>query len=57
VRFLDHIDRSAIGTALDRDEYFWLDLDAPSNADIETLDDLFHFADRDRDDLPWCSRW
>jgi magnesium transporter len=51
VRFLDQIDRGAIGTMLDRDEYFWLDLDAPSNADIDTLDDLFHFHPLALEDL------
>jgi magnesium transporter len=43
VRFLDHIDKGAIADLLGRDEYFWLDLDGPSEADIDTLDDLFHF--------------
>jgi magnesium transporter len=43
VRFLDHIDRGAIGEMLGKDEYFWLDLDAPSEADVGTLDDLFHW--------------
>jgi magnesium transporter len=51
VRFLDRIDRSAIGSLLDRDEYFWLDLGAPSNADVETLDDLFHFHPLALEDL------
>jgi magnesium transporter len=51
VRFLDHIDRSAIGELRDRDEYFWLDLDAPSEADIDTLDDLFHFHPLALEDL------
>jgi magnesium transporter len=51
VRFLDHIDRSAIGASLDGDEYFWLDLDAPSDADIDTLDDLFHFHPLAMEDL------
>jgi magnesium transporter len=51
VRFLDHIDRSAIGTLLDRDEYFWLDLDAPSNADLDALDDIFHFHPLALEDL------
>jgi magnesium transporter len=51
VRFLDHIDRSAIGDLLDRKEYFWLDLDAPSNADVDTLDDLFHFHPLALEDL------
>jgi magnesium transporter len=51
VRFLDHIDRSAIGALLDRDEYFWLDLDAPSNEEVETLDQLFHFHPLALEDL------
>jgi magnesium transporter len=51
VRFLDHIDRSAIGESLDRKEYFWLDLDAPSDADVDTLDDLFHFHPLAMEDL------
>jgi magnesium transporter len=51
VRFLDHIDRGAIGEMLGRDEYFWLDLDAPSEADIGTLDDLFHFHPLALEDL------
>lgn len=51
MRFLDHIDRGAIGEMLGRDEYFWLDLDAPSEADITTLDDLFHFHPLALEDL------
>jgi magnesium transporter len=51
VRFLDHIDRGAIGEMLGRDEYFWLDLDAPSEADVDTLDDLFHFHPLALEDL------
>jgi magnesium transporter len=51
VRFLDHIDQSAIGAMLDRDEYFWLDLDAPTDADVDTLDDLFHFHPLALEDL------
>jgi magnesium transporter len=51
VQFLDHIDRDAIAKMLDRDEYFWLDLDAPSNADVDTLDDLFHFHPLALEDL------
>jgi len=43
VRFLDHIDRGAIDAMLGRDEYFWLDLDAPSEADAATLADIFHW--------------
>ncbi len=51
MRFLDHIDRGAIGDLLGRDEYFWLDLDAPSEAEIDTLDDLFHFHPLALEDL------
>ncbi|HVV89114.1 MAG TPA: magnesium transporter CorA family protein [Solirubrobacterales bacterium] len=51
MRFLDRIDRSAIGAMLDRDEYFWLDLKAPGDADIDTLDDLFHFHPLALEDL------
>ena len=51
MRFLDRIDRSAIGALLDRDEYFWLDLDAPSNEDVDTLDSLFHFHPLALEDL------
>jgi magnesium transporter len=51
VRFLDRIDRGALAALLDRDEYFWLDLDAPSNDDVDTLDDLFHFHPLALEDL------
>jgi len=48
---LDRIDRGAIAGLLDRDEYFWLDLDAPSNDDVQILDDLFHFHPLALEDL------
>jgi magnesium transporter len=51
VRFLDQIDRGAIEEMLGRDEYFWLDLDAPSDADVATLDDLFHWHPLAMEDL------
>jgi len=51
VRFLDHIDRGAIGDLLARDEYLWLDLDGPSEAEVETLEDLFHFHPLALEDL------
>ena len=51
MRFLDHIDRGAIGEMLGRDEYFWVDLDAPSEADVATLDDIFHFHPLALEDL------
>lgn len=45
------MDRAAIAEMLDRDEYFWLDLEAPSNEEIETLDGLFHFHPLALEDL------
>ena len=51
VRFLDHIDRGAIGDLLGRDEYFWLDLDAPDEGEIDPLEDLFHFHPLALEDL------
>src|ERR1700749_4357060 len=36
---------------LDRDEYFWLDLDAPSNAAIDALGEIFHFHPLALEDL------
>lgn len=51
MRFLDRIDRDALTDLLDRDEYFWLDLDAPSAADVQALDDLFHFHPLALEDL------
>jgi magnesium transporter len=51
VRFLDHIDQGAIKEMLGRDEYFWLDLDAPSDADVATLNDLFHWHPLALEDL------
>jgi magnesium transporter len=51
VRFLDHIDRSAIHGMLGSDEYFWLDLDGPSEAEVDTLDDIFHFHPLALEDL------
>jgi magnesium transporter len=51
VRFLDHIDRGAIGEMLGGDEYFWLDLDAPTEAEVAILDDIFHFHPLALEDL------
>ncbi|MBS1892689.1 MAG: magnesium transporter CorA family protein [Actinobacteria bacterium] len=51
MRFLDRIDRDALADLLDRDEYFWLDLDAPSAADAQALDDVFHFHPLALEDL------
>jgi magnesium transporter len=43
VRFLDHVDREAISQLLERDEYFWLDLDEPGDEEERFLADTFHF--------------
>jgi len=43
VRFLDQIDHEAIAGLLQRDEYFWLDLTAPSKDEVEELAKLFSF--------------
>ena len=51
MRFLDHIDRGAIADMIGRDEYFWLDLDAPAEAEVDTLDELFHFHPLALEDL------
>jgi magnesium transporter len=51
VRFLDQIDRGAIEELLGRKEYFWLDLDAPSEEEVTTLDDIFHFHPLALEDL------
>jgi magnesium transporter len=51
VRFLDKIDRGAIEEMLGRDEYFWLDLDAPSDDDVAALDGLFHWHPLAMEDL------
>jgi magnesium transporter len=51
VRFLDQIDRGAIGDLLGQDEYFWLDLDGPGDAEIDTLEELFHFHPLALEDL------
>lgn len=40
---LTAIDRDAIGDHLKRDQFFWLDLTGPSDADLTALDELFHF--------------
>src|ERR1700760_1661678 len=36
---------------LGRDEYFWLDLDAPGDSDVKALDDLFHWHPLAMEDL------
>jgi magnesium transporter len=51
VRFLDHIDRGAIEEMLGAKEYFWLDLDAPSEAEVASLQDIFHFHPLALEDL------
>ena len=51
MRFLDKIDRGAIEEMLGRDEYFWLDLDAPGDDDVAALDDLFHWHPLAMEDL------
>jgi magnesium transporter len=43
VRFLDHVDREAIPQLLAGDEYFWLDLADPGDAEEEFLAETFHF--------------
>ncbi len=43
MRFFDRIDRDAIAELLQRDEYFWLDLTAPTQEDFAALEDLFDF--------------
>lgn len=43
MRFFDRIDRDAIAGLLDRDEYFWLDLTGPGEAEIGELGEVFSF--------------
>lgn len=43
MRFLESIDREAISGLLERDEYFWLDLTDPSEAEAEAVGELFSF--------------
>jgi magnesium transporter len=43
MRIFERIDRDAIAGLLQRDEYFWLDLTAPSEEDFAALEDLFDF--------------
>jgi len=43
VRFFDRIDHEAIAGLLKRDEYFWLDLGDPGEAEIEALGKVFSF--------------
>jgi magnesium transporter len=43
VRFLETIDRDAIAGLLARDEYFWLDLTDPGEADAQALEEIFGF--------------
>jgi magnesium transporter len=51
VRFLDHVDREAISGLLDRDEFFWLDLDRPGDEEAEFLGEAFHFHPLALEDL------
>ncbi|HEX2391724.1 MAG TPA: magnesium/cobalt transporter CorA [Solirubrobacterales bacterium] len=43
MRFLDRIDRKAIGELLARDEYLWLDLRDPGHDEAAALGELFSF--------------
>jgi len=43
VRILDRIEPEEIGELLRRDEYFWLDLTGPAEAEIAQLKDVFGF--------------
>jgi magnesium transporter len=43
VRTLDRIEPAEIGELLRRDEYFWLDLTAPGEAEIAQLGEIFAF--------------
>ncbi len=43
MRFLDRIDRDAIADLLERDEYFWLDLDRSGEAEVDALGEVFAF--------------
>jgi magnesium transporter len=43
VRILDRIEPEEIGELLRRDEYFWLDLTGPAEAEITRLGDVFGF--------------
>jgi magnesium transporter len=43
VRFLESIDRETISGLLERDEYFWLDLTDPSEAQAREVGELFSF--------------
>jgi magnesium transporter len=40
---LTHIDESALAELLERDHFFWLDLTAPTEEDIEKLGEVFGF--------------
>jgi magnesium transporter len=43
VRLLETIDRAEIASLLQRDEYFWLDLTDPDEADVAALGEVFSF--------------
>jgi magnesium transporter len=43
MRIFDRIEREEIGELLERDEYFWLDLTGPAEAEIAQLREVFGF--------------
>jgi magnesium transporter len=51
VRFLDRVDREAIPQLLAHDEYFWLDLDEPGDAEEAFLAETFKFHPLALEDL------
>jgi magnesium transporter len=51
VRFFDRIDREAIAGLLERDEYFWLDLTDPGDAEVSELGEIFSFHPLALEDL------
>jgi magnesium transporter len=61
MQVLDHIDEQAIDGLLERDEFFWLDLTGPADAEVEGLakrfdwhplatEDLIHYGQRPKID-------
>lgn len=51
MRFLESIDRDAIAGLLERDEYFWLDLTDPGEAEVAALAEAFSFHPLALEDL------
>ncbi len=51
MRFLDHVEREEIPQLLARDEYFWLDLDEPGEAEERFLAETFRFHPLALEDL------